>query len=248
MALESVDNALRLLLLLAQQGELGVTEAASQLDIAPSTAHRLFATLRERDFVVQGENRSYRRGPAFGALAGPSRQRSFDLVSLSRPAMEQLRTTLDETCHLMVRDGRSVRFLASVEADQVLRVGSRTGAVLPAHQVSGGKLLLAGLRNEDLAALYPPEGLPEVGLDAAAVERLVRELRTVRRRGYALNNGQSEPGLAAVAMAITTLAGESLGAISVSVPTVRYYPARVPAILSALQAATRRAADALEVA
>lgn len=247
MALESVDNALRLLLLLAEHEELGVTEAAAQLGIAPSTAHRLFATLRERDFVVQGENRSYRRGPAFGILAG-RQQRSLDLVSLTRPAMETLRSQLDETCHLIVRDGRSVRFLASVEADQVLRVGSRAGAVLPAHQVSGGKLLLADLPAPDLALLYPEDGVPEAGLDTDDVGRLIRELRVVRRRGYALNNGQSEPGLAAVAMAVSGPAGESVGALSVSVPTVRYYPARVPEIVAALQSATDQASSALTAA
>lgn len=247
MALESVDNALRLLVLLAEHDELGVTEAAAQLGIAPSTAHRLFATLRERDFVVQGDNRTYRRGAAYAVLAGRP-HRSLDLVSLTRPAMETLRSQLDETCHLMVRDGRSVRFLASVEADQVLRVGSRAGAVLPAHQVSGGKLLLADLSGDDFATLYPADGLPDAGLDSDAVRRLTRELRAVKRRGYAVNNGQSEPGLAAVAMAVAGPDGSALGAISVSVPTVRYYPARVPHIVSALQVATGEAAVALAAA
>lgn len=247
MALESVDNALRLILLLADTDELGVTEAAAQLGIAPSTAHRLFTTLRERDFVVQGENRSYRPGPVFARLAGRT-HRSVDLVTLTRPAMEILRSELDETCHLIVRDGRSVRFLSSVEADQVLRVGSRAGAVLPAHQVSGGKLLLAGLPATELKNLYPTDGVPEAGLQPDDVERLVRELRAVRRRGYAVNNGQSEPGLAAVAMVINGPDGEALGALSVSVPTVRFYPARVPQIVAALESATGQASLALSAA
>lgn len=247
MTLESVDNALRLLLLLAEHDELGVTEAATQLGIAPSTAHRLFATLRDRDFVLQGDNRSYRRGPAFSVLAGRP-QRSLDLVSLARPAMERLRSELDETCHLMVRDGRSVRVLASVEADQVLRVGSRAGAVLPAHQVSGGKLLLARMPPPEFADLYPIAGVPAAGLGSEDVARLVRELRTVRRRGYAVNNGQSEPGLAAVAMSLDGPSGDPLGAISVSVPTVRYYPARLPQIVSALETATGEASVALTAA
>jgi IclR family acetate operon transcriptional repressor len=235
--LESVDNALRMLLLLGDREELGVTEAAGELDIAPSTAHRLFATLRERGFVVQGENRSYRRGPALDALGG-RRSRAADLVSASRTAMERLCAELDETCHLMVRDGRTVRVLASVEAEQVLRVGSRAGAVLPAHLVSGGKMLLADLDGADFDRLYPAEGVPDIGLDAAGVARLERELRAVRRRRYAVNNGQSEPGLAAVAVAIHGAQGPAIGSLSVSVPSVRYYPARVPALLQALQEAS----------
>jgi DNA-binding IclR family transcriptional regulator len=244
MALESVDNALRLLLLLADDDELGVTEAAHRLGIAPSTAHRLFTTLRDRGFVVQADNRSYRRGPALAGLTGRP-YKTLDLVSIARPAMEELRSALDETCHLMVRDAREVRFLASVEAEQVLRVGSRAGAVLPAHQVSGGLVLLAELDGVEFAALYPASGVPDAGLDAAGVARLQRSLRTVRRRGYAVNNGQSEPGLAAIAMAVRDTEGSALGAISASVPTVRYYPARVPEIVRALQTASDAAGRAL---
>ena len=43
--IESVDNVLRLLQLLHEREELGVTAAARLLGVAPSTAHRLFAML-----------------------------------------------------------------------------------------------------------------------------------------------------------------------------------------------------------
>ena len=52
-------------------------------------------------------------------------------------------------------------------ADRPLRVSSRAGAVLPAHQVSGGKLLLAELSMDEFAELYPEAGVPEASLDAA---------------------------------------------------------------------------------
>jgi len=242
--LESVDNALRLLLLLSREGELGVTEAAHQLGIAPSTAHRLFTTLKYREFVTQTDQRSYRKGPALVALSGGP-VRKVDLVSLARPAMEALRTQLDETCHLMVRIQRDVRFLASVEADQPLRVSSRAGAVLPAHQVSGGKLLLAELSMDEFAELYPEAGVPEASLDAGAVTTLRRELTIARRRGYAVNNGQTERGIAAVAACVRDGEGAAVGAISVSVPTVRYASNRVPEIVRAMRVATEAIAKEL---
>ncbi|WP_255311288.1 helix-turn-helix domain-containing protein, partial [Streptomyces viridosporus] len=52
--LESVDNALKLLLLLRRNGRLRLSEAADHLGVARSTAHRLLATLRGRGFAVQG--------------------------------------------------------------------------------------------------------------------------------------------------------------------------------------------------
>jgi hypothetical protein len=46
--LESVDNALKLLQMLRDVGALRLKDAAKELGIAPSTAHRLFAMLLYR--------------------------------------------------------------------------------------------------------------------------------------------------------------------------------------------------------
>src|SRR5258708_33978546 len=67
---ESVDNALRLLQMLRDLGVLRLTDAAQELGIAPSTAHRLRAMLVYRGFAVQHEKRGYHPGPP--TLAGPA--------------------------------------------------------------------------------------------------------------------------------------------------------------------------------
>src|SRR5690554_7638432 len=66
---ESVDNVLRLLQLLRDSGSLRVTDAAAELDIALSTAHRLFSMLVYRGFATQDEQRRYVPGPAMDAPA-----------------------------------------------------------------------------------------------------------------------------------------------------------------------------------
>jgi len=236
--LESVDNALRLLLLLARQDEVGVSEAAEELGVAPSTAHRLLTTLRYREFVTQTDSKGYRRGPAFGTL-GTNTHPEVDLFTVARPHMERLQKAVDETCHLMTRVRTDVRFLGSCEAEQPLRVSSRAGTVLPAHTTSGGKVLLAELNPQEVDSLYPRDGVPGLGLDAAAVMRLKRDLRATRRRGYGLNVGQSERGIAAVAACVRDGHGLPVAGLSVSVPTVRYSSARIPMLLGPLQKAAQ---------
>ncbi len=68
--LESVDNALRLLQMLRDVGAVRLNQAANELGIARSTAHRLLAMLVYRGFAVQDEKRIYHPGPAMGA--GPA--------------------------------------------------------------------------------------------------------------------------------------------------------------------------------
>jgi DNA-binding IclR family transcriptional regulator len=225
--LESVDNALRLLLLLAEQDRIRVSDAAAQLGIALSTAHRLLSTLRQRGFVEQEPNRTYVKGPAFDRLQGRSAP-GLSLEDLVRPHLERLRDQVDETAHLAVPDGAAhLRFVLSVESSQSLRVGSRVGARLPVHRTSGGKALLAALPPQELARRLEDDGPDSLHLSVAEAARLRRELGGVRRQGYGLNKAESERGIAAVGIAMLGSDRTPVGALSISVPTVRLNPARL---------------------
>ena len=157
--LESVDNALKLLQMLRDVGALRLKDAADELAIAPSTAHRLFAMLVYRGFAVQDEKRLYHPGPAMGA--GPAQRgwtREFN--DRCRPHMEALAALTGETVNLVIRVGTQVRFLSSAESTAMLRVGDRQGQVLPAERTSGGRILLAELPDETLEQLYLLAGRP----------------------------------------------------------------------------------------
>ena len=152
-ALASVDNALRLVQLLRDQGRLRVVDAAAELDVAPSTAHRLLGMLVYRGFAIQDDGRAYVPGPALGA-APAQLDWTRQLRDAALPHLELLSNHTGETTNLMIRIGVQVRFLASVESPKILRVGTRQGTVLPARLSSGGKALLAELNPDRLESLY----------------------------------------------------------------------------------------------
>lgn len=234
-AVTSVDHALRLAVVLQVEGPLTVSAAAERLGVARSTAHRLLQTLVYRDFAVQGEDRVYRAGPVL-ELSGRS---PSDAARLRAAALEPLRVlvdTLGETCNLSIRIGTTVRFVASVECDQALRVGSREGMVFPAHTVTGGLVLLAALSPERVDALYAPERFADRPDERPDLRRLQVDLRAVRRTGIAVNLERSERGLAAIGRAVLDGDGDPVAAVSVSMPTVRYRKERVPEIVAALGA------------
>jgi hypothetical protein len=77
--IESVDNALKILLLLGERSELRLTEVADYLGVASSTAHRLLAMLQYRGFVRQeGRSKAYLPGTALTGVAFSILQR-FDV-------------------------------------------------------------------------------------------------------------------------------------------------------------------------
>jgi IclR family transcriptional regulator, acetate operon repressor len=238
-AIESVDNALKLLVLLQRRGQLRVSDAAADLGVARSTAHRLLAMFRYRGFATQNSDKSYSPGPVF-ARAGFGARAPLDIRAVSRPHLEWLNGRLDETVHVMVLAGTDVAFIGSVEASQALRVGSRAGFTMPAHLTSGGKALLAELTAGELAAIFPGGPPADTRFGSADLAGFHRALQTVRRRGYGVNLGESERGIHAVGACVHGPGRRAVAALTVSAPSVRLPRSRIPEIAEALQAAVRR--------
>ncbi len=216
--IESVDNALKLLLRFKEQEVLGVSDAGELLGVAPSTAHRLLAMLQYRGFAVQDERtRTYRAGPALLEI-GLKAVRDMSLRERARPALERLSKELNETVHLLVREGADVRFVDGVESSRVVRVTSRIGILLPAHCTAGGKALLAEMSTDDLRELYPASKLPALTPESLTRRSdLERELEQIRDQGYATNLGESESEVAAVGAAIRDQQGRAPGALAVAI-------------------------------
>lgn len=232
-AIASVDSALLLASLLQQEGAMRVTDVAARLGVSVSTAHRLLGMLVYRDFAEQLPDRSYAAGPVLrrGRLQQASVTR---LREVALPHLRRLVDAMGETANAMVLAGGDVRFVATVESDQVLRVGDRTGRTLPAHLSSGGKAVLATLDAERLAPVVD-------ALEADTAARLERELRLIRCRGYAVNDQATEPGLTAVGVAVPPAGGVTGAALSLAAPSARYSRDRSPTWASALA----EAADAV---
>ncbi|WP_433409716.1 IclR family transcriptional regulator [Saccharomonospora azurea] len=220
--IESVDNALKILLLLGERSELRLTEVAEYLGVASSTAHRLLAMLQYRGFIRQdSRSKVYRPGTALTAVAFAILQR-FDVRETVRPSLESLNRELSETVHLGILDGTVVRFIDAIESPRAVRVASRLGQSMPANCTSTGKALLAQLSTDDLRRLFPNEELD--GLTSNSIRSrtdLEIELDGVRRRGYATSNEESEEGVSSVSVAFPAGQSPVSLAMNVSVPVSR---------------------------
>ncbi|WUH98384.1 IclR family transcriptional regulator [Spirillospora sp. NBC_00431] len=233
-AIASVDNALRAAQMLQFEGPMTVTEVAQRLGVANSTAHRLLAMLVYRDFAAQGPDRSYRVGPVL-ELAAHSQSAVSRLRAAALPHLRRLVDLLDESANLTVRTGDTVRFIASVESSQALRVGSREGMAFPAHRTTAGLLLLAELPSEDLEALYSVERYEDHAHQRPDMAELRAELARVARNGFAVNQGRSERGLVAIGVPVHGPDATPTAGLSISMPSVRYDKAKLPQLVATLK-------------
>lgn len=233
----SVDHALRIATMLQLEGELTVSVVADRLGVARSTAHRLLQTLVYRDFAVQDETRSYRPGPVL-ELAAHSRSLTSRLRVVALPHLERLVHIGGESANLAVRVGDTVRFIASVESEQLLRVGSREGMVFPAHRTTAGLLLLAHLSEDELESLYADERYLERPEDRPDRKALQRDLDQIRRNAFVVNNARSEQGVIAVGVPVRDQHGAAVAGLAISMPEIRYDRTRLPGYVATLNAAS----------
>jgi DNA-binding IclR family transcriptional regulator len=234
----SVDHALRLLLLLKTRPAIRVSEAAEELGVAQSTAHRLLAMLVYRGFARQDES-SHVYVPGLELLdAGISVLTQLDIRQKAHPFLLRLASRTGETASLQIIEGLEARFVDSVESSASVRVGSRVGVSLPVYASSGGKVLLAALPPETLDQLLDGIELESITPWATTSRaELEAELSIVRDQGYAINYRGTREDLVAIAVPVRERGDRVIAAISVAGPLSRMseddYRAHLPVVLEA---------------
>jgi IclR family acetate operon transcriptional repressor len=243
--ISSVDNALRLVLMLRDQPRLRLSGIAATLDIAPSTAHRLLAMLVHHGFVRQEDGMgTYVAGSALLDL-GLAAVRNLDIRTYARPILADLVKKTDETVHLAQLEGSRIRYLAAAESGRPLRVADRTGQLLPAHRTATGKAILASFTARQLDEIFC---LDDVGggarLSPADREQLDAELAEIRERGYATNHFAAED-IVSVAVGVRDHRGASIASLNASAPSSRMTRKRQVAVARELQTAAAQLEDLL---
>jgi DNA-binding IclR family transcriptional regulator len=227
---QSVARAVIVLELLADEGELGVSEIGRRLEVHKATASRLLATLATHGLVERNPATDrYRLGFGVIHLAGAALA-GLDLVQQARPVMEDLAERTEETVNLGVLDGSSVVYVDQVAGTRAIVSVSWVGRRTPFHCTSNGKVLAAWAEDPVVEKLLatPLERLtPHTVADPS---QLRGQLVEVRARGYAQTVEELEEGLNAVAAPVRGADGEVIAAISVAGPAFRMRPAELPRI------------------
>ena len=231
--LQSVERALKAVRLVGQRGQVTLTEAAEELGVGMSTAHRLLATCRHVGFVRQDQSGGpYQIGPALHELAlGATRavaMRDAGAHSVARAAKE-----LDETVSVVVLEGRNARFVESMEGTRNVRIVSPLGKVFPSHALAAGRAILAHLDVEELHRRFPSRHI------GAVTERtiqdwddLVNELGRTRSRGWAMDFGEVEREIGSVAAPILDSTGQPRAALCATLPLSRLLTIKEAALIA----------------
>ena len=221
-SVQALDRALHILEIVAEADGLTLTEVANRSGIAPSTAHRLLATLQGRGFVqVDGELGHWAVGVgAFGV--GMSFLRGRKLVTMGRVIMRDLMESSGETANLGVEDEGEVVFISQVETHEAMRAFFRPGRRGAIHASGIGKALLAAMPDVRVRALVAARGLKAFTANTnTSIKTLLADLIEIRARGWALDNEEHTLGMRCIAAVVYNEYGEAIAGVSISGPTVR---------------------------
>jgi len=202
-----------------ERAELSAPDMARELGIPRSTVFRLVQTLEHLGLLQPtGAGKEYRLGMGVLGL-GFEYLAALELPDLARPVMERLSADTGFYSHLVVRDGPEVIVLVRAAGTSSFASSLHVGTHLPAHGTVLGRVMLADLDDDGLAAVYPGGKLPVFSSQTPpSLEELKSLLSRDRERGYALSDGFFESGISAVAAPVRDAAGEVCAAINVTVP------------------------------
>lgn len=196
----------------------GVTELAEAVDMPKSTVHAHLATLRDRGYVVQDDDRRYRLSLRFLDVGMHVRetQPTYEEVL---PKLDELAAETGEKAWWTVEENGQAVFLAMAAGSRAIRTNARIGQHVDLYRLAAGTAILSAIPADRRASILDGYDYPLDG-DLTRAE-LEAEIAAVGDRGIAYGTDRFVQGVSGVGAPLTDNAGTVYGAISVSGPTNR---------------------------
>ena len=184
----------------ASKDGLGVSELAKRLKMAKSTVHGMTSALEELGAVMRDPlTKKYKLGFTLLEI-GRSAYSQIDLRSSARPVMEELMNKTQTSIFLGILNWDHVTVLDIVESNQDLKITAPVGTTMPMIAGAVGKVFLASMEEEQALKFVNSKGLPRYTDNSIVDKELYfKELRQVRKNGFAVDDEEYIMGVRAVA-------------------------------------------------
>lgn len=223
--IEAFAKGLRVLEYALNHGEFRIGEMASAVGIPSSNATLFLNTLIVAGLVRKGEVAGlYRVTQKLLTMFAETGTTLHDaLRNAAERSMIRLHDLLNENVLLAVMDGDFMtHYIAQFVADHVVQVQPGADEHFPMHLTAHGKAILAFLPEEQIehhiASRLERSDPP---LPLKQIQALRDDLSTCRRQGFALNRGDYEEHIMAIAAPVF-LGDRVLGSLVVQLPRFRH--------------------------
>lgn len=212
----ALDKISRIFAFLAESNGATFTQIFQGVGIAKSSTSSLLNGMVEHGLLRQ-DNDKYYLGLRLYELGNKAAEQ-YDIKKVALPILEHIRDITGLTCHLGVLEGASPIYLLKLESPQAIVIRSWEGKRLSLHSSGLGKVLIAWLSEEQLAALLPDDQPLTRYTDTTItdIQVLKQELAEIRRCGWGHDNEEDSPGVRCIAVPVFNAQNHVVAALSVS--------------------------------
>ncbi|MFB3886538.1 MAG: IclR family transcriptional regulator [Thermodesulfobacteriota bacterium] len=216
-SIQSLARGLNILELVAGASQpVTLTEVARRSRLTKTTSQRFLNTLCSLGYLRRGDNKSYRLSTRVLSLAHGFLNTS-SLVTIAKPYLDELSSELGKTVNLAVLEDVHTLFLYRKELRRFIKYDLGPGSKLPCYAGSLGKVLLAGLTDEELnKRLEKIEFNPITPKTILSRKKLREEIMMTRKRGYGISDQELSLDMYSVGIPLLDKAGKVIAAINVS--------------------------------
>jgi IclR family transcriptional regulator, pca regulon regulatory protein len=199
----------------ADARELTLSDVAHRTGLSRAAARRFLLTLVDLGYV-RTDGRLFSLSPRVLEL-GYAYLSSLTLPEVAEPHLAALVAEVRESSSLSVLDGADIVYVARVPVSRIMAVAINVGTRFPAYATSMGRVLLAGLPDQQLEDYLDGVELERLSpRTVTSVSALRSELRRVRDQGWAIVDQELEEGLRAAAAPVRNRDARAVAAINVS--------------------------------
>ena len=239
--MEEVKSAKRVMQILTLMMEnpngLTISKVSLMLGIPKSSTHELLHSMSQENYLKQ-EGNVYNLGIRVFEI-GQAAIRNSALIQYARPIMKSIGEELKESVHLATLDGTEVVYLSKMQFRKDIRLESIMGTRLPSYATGIGKAILSTMSNDEVSELFSKIVFKQfTPKTITSINKLHKNLEEIRSKGYAEDQEEYSKGIYCYAMPIKDLQNSTLGAISVSMPSLPSSQERRDKVLQLLGEAT----------
>jgi len=192
-----------------------LSEVARNTGLTRAAARRFLLTLSELGYV-RSDGREFSLRPRVLEL-GYAYLSGLTLTEVAEPHIEDLVARTRESSSVAVLDGADIVYVVRVPTKRIMTVAISVGTRFPAFATSMGRVLLAGLGDDELDTYLKEVPLePLTRRTVTDSDRLREIIRAVGSQGYAVTDQELEAGLRSAAAPIRDPSGAVVAAMNIS--------------------------------
>lgn len=215
---QAIDRACLVLETIADRGPISLNDLHLALKLNKASLSRITLSLTQNGFLTHDEKTGDYSLSLKLLELGVKATRTTNYPKIINGELEKLASSLHVIAQFSIEDNNELFCLQSIDPDNnAFSVYTSVGGRSPLYATSAGKAILSTYSNEKIMEKWQHFDVKKfTPTTITTVDGLLKDLSETRKRHYALDNEETEPGLFCIGAVIRNYTNRPVGAISLS--------------------------------